>query len=215
MRADTLRGHYQDNPFTWTVSHEMNHREPPHLPAGVRRALRCLSLLLVPALTLDEGLAGPRLRSTIRPHSDSIPYLPVLGSPQMRIEEAPPPPDLVTRPAAAAPPVPALSPAETTVAVSNADAAMPSPAVPEIPGLDSKSSPAATLPSAPAGKTPPPILPDSTRPVIHPEDFIPYFQIPGTAKQLSDVTILAPAGQSAPAPAPLPPSSATYTQTPR
>ena len=45
-------------------------------------------------------------------------------------------------------------------------------------------------PSKPAPKA---ILPDDTRPAIRAEEFLPYFQVPGA----------------------LPPSSATYTQTPR
>lgn len=212
MGADIEPGQNQDNPLTWNVSHEMNHREPPHLPAGVRRALHCLSLLLVPAMTLDEGHAGVRLRSTLRLGPDSVPYLPVLGSPSIRVEEALPPPDLVTRPPASAPPVPALTPAETSVAVANADAAQSTPPAPER-AVDEK-PPQPPPPPAPT-KTPDPILPDNLHPVTRPEDFLPYFQIPGTAKQPGDVTILAPAAGSAPAPASIPPSSATYTQTPR
>ena len=190
----------------------MNHREPPHLPAGLRRALRCLSLLLIPAMALDEGHAGIRLRSTIRPMKESTPYLPVLGSPSLRVEEVLPPPDLVTRPAAAAPPVPALTPAESSVAVANADAARSAAVTPEEPA---PAAVKAVPPPAPPRKTPPPILPDDVRPVVHPEDFLPYFQIPGSAKQPSDVTILTPGASSAPTPAPIPPSSATYTQIPR
>lgn len=194
----------------------MNHREPPHLPAGVRRALRCLSLLLLPTLTLHHGLAGPRVRSAQRLGAEPLPYLPILGSPSLRIEEVPPPPDLTTRPAAAAPPVPALTPAEITVAVANADAARTTIAA--SPGtVDGQNPSTGTTPqSSPAsGRTPAPILPDTTRPVIHPEDFLPLFQTPGSARTLSDVTVITTAPSSAPAPAPIPTSSATYTQSPR
>ena len=52
-----------------------------------------------------------------------------------------------------------------------------------------KPAPAVAQPSKPA---PAAILPDDTRPVIRAEDFLPYFQVPGA----------------------LPPSSATYTQSP-
>ena len=201
--------------YTWTVSHEMNHREPPHLPAGVRRALRCLSLLLVPAMTLDEGLAGPRLRSTIRPTADSTPYLPVLGSPSLRVEEALPPPDLVTRPAAAAPPVPALTPAESSVAVANADAARSTAVAPDdATPVDVKPAAGPSTP-APAVKTPAPILPDSAHPVVHAEDFLPYFQVPGSARPQGDVNVFVPGAISAPAQPSLPPSTATYTQSPK
>jgi hypothetical protein len=193
----------------------MNHREPPHLPVGVRRALRCLSLLLVPTLTLDQGVAGPRLRSAQRLGAEPLPYLPVLGSPTLRIEEAPPPPDLVTRPAAAAPPVPALTRLESSVAAANADAARTvasTRAQTEVTKSATSGTPEAT--KAP-DRAPAPILPDTTRPVIHPEDFLPYFEIPASGSRRPDVTIIAPIPASAPAPAPIPPSSATYTQTPR
>jgi hypothetical protein len=47
-------------------------------------------------------------------------------------------------------------------------------------------------------------LPDDLRQPTRPEDFLPYFQLPGPG-----------VNPGVPAPAPLPPSSATYTQTPR
>lgn len=193
----------------------MNQRETPQLSVGVRRALRCLSLLLVPAMTLEQGHAGPRLRSTIRPSAQPIPYLPVLGSPSLRFEEALPPPDLVARPAAAAPPVPALTPAESTVAAANVTAARSTTiATPDAePVVESK--PPAPVAPPPDTKTPAPILPDNVRPAVHAEDFLPYFQIPGNARQPSDITVFTPGASSAPTPAPIPPSSATYTQAPR
>jgi hypothetical protein len=58
-------------------------------------------------------------------------------------------------------------------------------------------------------------LPDDTRPTIRPEDFLPYFQIPGSARHPADVTLLVPVPSAAPAPASLTPSSATYTQSPK
>lgn len=190
----------------------MNHREPPQLSVGMRRALHCLSLLLVPALTLDQGHAGTRFRSTIRTGSEPTPYLPVLGSPMLRFEDAQPPPDLVTRPAAAAPPVAALSPAESSIAVANSDAARATAVGPDDANT---AKPTAAPPPPPASKAPPAILPDAIHPIARPEDFLPYFQIPGSARQAGDVNILTPVPSSAPGPAPILPSSATYTQTPR
>jgi len=196
----------------------MNHREPPHLSAGARRALHCLSLLLLPAMAPDGVHALPRSNPQ-KPASDRrtdpIPYLPVTGAPPLRFQEAAPPPDLVTRPVAAAPPTPALTPTETSVAQANAEAAR-SAAISEGP---STATPTATpssgpKPFAPATKTPPAILPDNARPAVHPEDFLPYFQIPGAAQSPTDVTLLVPASKPPPAPAPLPPSSAAYRQTP-
>ncbi len=192
----------------------MNHREPPQLPVGARKLLRCLSLLLVPALALDQGHAGPRVTTQTGSGATSIPYLPVLGAISLRFEEVPPPPDLVTKPAAAAPPVPSLTPTETSVAAANADAARSTvvPAEPENEPPAEANSAASTTTPASETKVSPRILPDTTRPVVHPEDFLPYFQIPGTGRP-ADVDVIVPGVLTAPAPAPLPPSSATYNQT--
>jgi hypothetical protein len=201
----------------------MNYREPPHLPAGVRRALHCLSLLLLPALAPDGVRALPHSgtpgrRPDLR-NANVTPYLPTLGAPPLRIQEASPPPDLVTRPAAAAPPTPALTPTEASVALANAAAArsaavtaveQPEPIAPPEP------PPAAEVEAPAPAKTPPPILPDEARPTVRPEDFLPYFQIPGSSPRSPDVTLLVPAVPTAPSPAAtLPPSSATYTQSPK
>ncbi len=198
----------------------MNHREPPHLSAGTRRALHCLSLLLLPALAPDGAHALPRSTAPTAGsgrRTDPHPYLPALGAPLLRFQEAAPPPDLVTRPAAAAPPMPALTPTESSVAQANAAAARSTTvneATPPLPATPLTAETTSTKTVPPPGKAPTPILPDSTRPSVRPEDFLPYFQIPGSAQTPSDVTLLVPAPKAPPAPAPLPPSSATYRQTP-
>lgn len=193
----------------------MNHREePPHLPAGARRALYATALLLVPALGLEQGHAGPRQGSLYPRAAEPTPYLPVIGFSALRFAAAPPPPDLVTRPASVGPPVPAASPIEATVAAANVTAAQRAPAL-------AKPEPAAALDGASAsnetatGKPPAPILPDTAHPIVHAEDFLPYFEIPGSAHQPADVTLIAPLGPTAPNAPVAPPSSATYTQTPR
>jgi len=160
-------------------------------------------------------MALPRSRpasgqSAYLPERELIPYLPIVGAPPLRFQEVTPPADLVTRPAAAAPPVPALSLTESSVALANAaaahSAAMATRAPEETPAATVKPESKVTeAPAAPA-KGAPAILPDDARPQVHPEDFLPYFQIPGATRQPGDVTPVAPA------PAPLPPSSATYTQ---
>ena len=198
----------------------MNHREPPLLPAGARRALRYLSLLLLPALAPKSAHSLPHSRPVPGAPAnlggdEPAPYLPLLGALPLRFQSAPPPPDLTTRPAAAAPPVPAPSPTESSVAQANAAAVQPAAATKrvadETPLADLK--PRETPP--PAKPVPPPILPDDARQAIRPEDFLPYFQIPGSAKQPGDVNVIVPAALAAPAPAPLPPSSVIYTQTPK
>ena len=199
----------------------MNHRQPPHRSGRVRKALHCLSLLLLPA-TAPEGMFALPHRSlplpgSARPGAEPKPYLPVLGAPPLRFQEPTPPPDLVMRPPAAAPPTPALTPTESSVALANVAAARSTTIAPEPPpAAPSVSDEPATKDTPPApAKTPPPILRDDARPTIRPEDFLPYFQIPGSAQNPADVTLLVPAPPNPPAPAPLPPSSATYRQTPR
>lgn len=201
----------------------MNHREPPHLAAATRRALHCLSLLLLPTLVPTGADALPRGHlpqegTGSQRAAKPAPYLPIVGASPLRFQEATPPPDLVTRPPAAAPPRPALTPTENSVAIDNAAAAH---SISNPPPDAEASSASVAKPTAPAretagsAKTPPAILPDDSRPAVRPEDFLPYFQIPGAARNPGDVTLLVPAASAAPAPAPLPPSSATYTQTPK
>lgn len=169
----------------------------------LRTFVKSLSLLLLhPVLTpgLNEAYARTRLPAkhdanggVIR-ETESRPYLPVLGAVPLRFG-APPPPDLTTRPSAGAPPDPA--PVQTVASANRESVLAPS-------------LPAATL-KAPASELPPPpikipeptpgILPDDTRPATRPEDFLPFFQFPGTNP-----------GSSVRAPGPLPPSSATYQQ---
>ncbi len=194
----------------------MNHREPPQRSAGARRAFRCLSLLLLPALAPVGAQAmprpGPPGADTDRRAAPN-PYLPAIGAPPLRFQEASPPPDLVTRPAAAAPPTPALTPTESSVALANAAAAR-SAAVSETPvsaDVPPTSAPGPAKPATAPAKTPSAILPDSARPAVRPEDFLPYFQVPGASQNPSDVTLPVPAAPTAPAA--LPNSSATYRQT--
>jgi hypothetical protein len=186
----------------------MNHREPTHPPTRVRKALHCLSLLLLPALAPASMLAATRLR--VHPglpagqqEAEPIPYLPAMGAPPLRFCTATPPSDLVARPPAAAPPLPALTRTESAVALANAAAAQSAAAH----GTD-KSRAGENDATGSAPKRPPlPILPDETRPQVRPEDFLPFFQVPGSA--------MPPGGMTPTRPATLPPSSATYIQTPQ
>jgi len=61
-------------------------------------------------------------------------------------------------------------------------------------------------------RAPLPIIPDDVRPRVRPEDFLPYFRIP--IVQPNDMNAV-PVPRSVSTGAPLPASSATYTQTPR
>lgn len=201
----------------------MNHREPPSLPTSASRALRYLSLLLLPMLAPEAATALARPRHTLglnadEPGGDALPYLAVVGAPPLRFQRAAPPPDVVPRPTAGAPPMPPLTAIESTVALANTAAAQSTTAGARLPGevaasdrkLEAKPA------TAPAKAPPAAILPDDTRPVVRPEDFLPYFQVPGAAKSAGEVNVIMPANAfTPPAAAPLPPSSATYTQSPR
>jgi len=185
----------------------MNHREPPHRAIGGRLALRCLPLLLLPAF-------APRiLYSHSQPgNRGSVPYLPHLGGPPLRFQAAPPSPDPAARPSAAAPPIPPLTPTESVVAQANAAAVQSVITHPPAP------APAPAPPAAepPAAKpAPPALLPDDTRQPIRPEDFLPYFQFPATRGSPGAASVIVPGVYTAPAPSPLPPSSATYIQSPQ
>ena len=194
----------------------MNHREPTHGPKGVRRALHCLAFLL-PALATESLPAAVRPRAALglpSGHHGTEPaaYLPALGAPPLRFAEVAPPPDLVSRPAAAAPPQPALSMTESSVALANAAAAQ-SAAIRTSDTVSSPEPKAEATASAAAKPAPSSILPDENRPQVRPEDFLPFFQIPGSATQPGDVTLVVPVPRNVPAPVALPTSSATYTQT--
>lgn len=202
--------------ITWNVFFEMNHREPPHLPAaGMRRAIQCLSLALLQVMASDNATALPQTRplgsGPEQPHGGSVPYLAAVGPPGLRFQiPAPPPAIRELSPMATAP----GGTTEDTAALANNEAVRP--ATEHAPPRHSTSPESATTTpgtSTPA-KSPQPILRDNITPTVRAEDFLPYFQIPGSAQNPSDVTLLVPAAPSAPAPAAIPPSSATYRQTP-
>jgi hypothetical protein len=61
----------------------------------------------------------------------------------------------------------------------------------------------------PPPQPPPSIMPDDVAPKVRPEDFLPYFQFPGTEAPSNDVNASSQAG---PAPKAIPGSSATYQE---
>lgn len=187
----------------------------------MRRALQCLALALSAAA--PQALpAAVRLRTVSGTRAEEMPvqepagYLASLGAPPLRFAEALPPPDVKPRHVVGASPQPALSMPESSVALANAAAAQSAaihatvavpPPEPK-PETEAPSEPAA----APAPEKPAPsaILPDEMRPQVRPEDFLPYFQIPGSKQ--GSVTIVAPVPPSPPSPSTMPASSATYIQ---
>lgn len=137
----------------------------------------------------------------------SRPYLPYINPTPLRFDLAQPPPDLLTRPAAAGPPkidhVEAIAPAADVVApapapVAAAPTPVPAQAVPDHPAPGPK--------VAPPHDEPPPIIPDDTPTRTRHEDFLPYFRFPG-ADDKAPVIMPPDNGNFRP-----PPSSATYQQ---
>lgn len=196
----------------------MNHREPTQRPIALRRGLQCLAFVLsavvpqaLPAAARQRTASGP---SAERSSRESAGYLTSLGAPPLRFVEIAPPPDVTTRPAAAAPPQPALTVTESSVAMANAAAAQSvsvHTTAPELP-VETKVESPAPAPAAAEKPTPSAILPDETRPEVRPEDFLPFFQIPGSPNQPGGMTLVVPVPRNAPPPPPLPVSSATYNQ---
>jgi hypothetical protein len=184
-------------------------RKTPRLSgARLRQTLHCLTLMLASGLVPGTAFARSKLRSAV-PNPDDwpvprpAPYLPLVGPPGLRFMEPEPAPSERPRIVVVGPPVPGLNATETSVAIANASAmrvTAPEP-VPVAPAASTASSPPAP-PAAPQGEpvpavpTPPPILRDDMQPQVRAEDVLPFFRLPA-------------------APPALPPSSATYTQTPK
>ena len=186
--------------------------------SGLARLLRCLSFLLLPALASD-ATPGPRsLTRANVPLSDgeaSTLYLPIVGPPPFRFAQAPPPPDLSTRPAPAAPPLPSVM---EEIAATNAASAKPgSPPVPNNAAASDQRPttpvevapvvPEPTVKRPPARETPA-LLPDDTQHDVRPEEILPFFQFPGAG----GTTIVVPGVPASPEPTRLPVSSAVYRQ---
>ena len=198
----------------------MNYSEPPHPNTDARRALHGLSLLLLATLILNDARGVPSIRVLVQKEAlprklRSSPYLSTVGPAPLRFAALPAPPDPVAPAPIGAPlPTAAVASEETNAIGPLATAAtLSSPDTTESPDaattLEAKPEPNET-----PVKEPPRILLDDVRPAVRPEEFLPYFQIPG-GKQRGEVTIVVPVPHAAPAGASLPPSSATYTQTPK
>jgi hypothetical protein len=203
MRADTEGGPNRDYPLTWNVFLLMNLREPTQASLGARKALRCLTLLLM-SMPLPKGmLAGISVRIQLGTQGGgpggSSPYLVAEGSPPLCFREADPPPEMATKAAAGAPPEPHLTQEESSVGKANAAA---SKAIPAKPGNDDAAEADGAQPQSNA---PISILPDTVRPQLQAQDFLPFFVIPDSAKSTPAVPVPSEPGK-------LPPSNATYTE---
>lgn len=193
--------------------------EPSHPPGGVRKALRCLSLLLLPTLLAEGTTVVSRPRPV--PHSfnegepPSVPYLVARAAPPLRFAAPPaPPPPIVT---VALPPPVAPAPENSTPDSSPNPSAPVRPvrpshvadaAAPDQPSPDSPPSSPEVPTAEPVKPAPAPILRDDITPVLHPEDVLPFFKLPG-----SEPDVNSPPSPAEPAaPGQLRPSTAHYTQ---
>jgi len=168
-------------------------RDKPTLPAGVRRALPCLLLLLLPVVGTEATLPSRAAPASAGWSDPPRPYLPASGPPPLRFTTPPPPPKRPAPP----PPLPAPAAAEPPPEKTAPASSLSAPAATPAPSPDAAPGPANSAgPASPAVKTAPaPILPDDLQPLVRPEDFLPFFQPPRP-----------------PAPGTLPPSSAHYIQ---
>lgn len=192
----------------------MNHRETTSVPLGAVSALLCMALLL-PTTGLARGCPLASASSAAMLVQDH-PYLASVGAPSLRFAEAPPPPEAIQRPLLTPAPIAATSDVITPESLSSSTLPPPDSASTNNLPPTATTRPGATSANGeqtPAAHTPPPIIPDEVRPRVRPEDFLPFFQIP--VSQPGDVNVVVPAARSASAPAAIPTSSATYTQTPR
>jgi hypothetical protein len=193
----------------------MNHSKPPHLAVDYRRVLQIAALLLIPAYAPTHSKpSGPRSAS------ESTPYLVALGASPLRFREEAPPPSFAKRPAAASPPMPADDIANAALALAGSNTTAAASIRPDVILPAQKTAAERDDGSAPfrannSPPSPPAIIPDDSRPAVRPEDFLPFFQLPGSGSAPAEVRVIVPVPRSVPASAiPLPVSSATYNQTP-
>lgn len=178
----------------------------------IRQAMRYAAVLLLPAFPPGSATSTARARTDgyggagVPDGIESPPYLPALkGAMALRFQAAPPVPMPEPKP------TPATTPAAATP--EPAPAARPAVAA-ETTTEPARKDPASPRTSSTYGRLESGLVADDARAAVRPEDFLPYFQIPGSSRNPNDV-ILVPGAPSAPVPGAIPPSSATYTQTPK
>jgi hypothetical protein len=194
----------------------MKTRNSQPWPSGLARFLRCIFFVLVPALASDAtpGQRAPP-PSTLPDSEESSPYLPLVGPPPLRFAQAPPPPDLSTRPTPAAPPRPTVM---EEIAATNAASAKSNTPASGAAGMASDQHRSAAVEGAPVvpemaarpspGKETPALLPDDVQHETRPEEILPFFQFPGSG----GATVVVPGVPTAPETTRLPVSSAVYRQ---
>jgi hypothetical protein len=165
--------------------------------------------LLLPALVVSGSRRDPL--APLAMVSDSLPY-PLPSRPYLRVAPAPPlrfykplpPPESSVRPPGGPPPrIPDSAPAKPDVILPKPAAVA---AIPSASPTLTAGKPATTTPSAPSAAPAAAILHDDVPSRASPEDFLPYFQYPGSDRRTRGTD--APASEAPP----LPRSTATYTE---
>lgn len=193
---------------------------PARPPVAPWASLRLILACLLPAVASSGPAVAPEPTRPAR----SRPYLTTLGAPQLRFAQAIPPPDLTVH-RTAAPPLP---PTDEIGQANTAAAAAAFGSIDTLPGIQAEHTPDSAppppelgslpesvhAPDSPAAPKPPPIsiLPDDTRQKVRAEDFLPFFQFPGSGPGRSELSVIVPVPPTPPAPGTQPPSSATYRQ---
>ena len=173
----------------------------------------CRLILVLLHLTMVATAQAAQQTLAALPQKISQPYLATLGSTGLRFRENAVTTALVRKPIASGPPVAAITPEATEVALANNHAAASTPPFPT-----TETGPANPAREAPRSPTAPdtkaqPILPDDTPHPAQSQDFLPLFRFPGRDNSNPDVVVM-PGLHSVltPPASPQTPSTATYHQ---
>ena len=217
LRADTPPRRLQPPLTTCAIANEMTQHALLPLPLRVCAAYRWVILLLLTFAAGENAFAAPRRylfwrAGSVPTSAPSTGYLAIVGPPPLRFASASPVPESdhpesVSEASSRA--IPQRPPA-------SADAESPAlrPTTRPEDSIAVKVAPPPAKEPAPE-RAPAPIALDDLHPNVRAEDFLPYFQIPGSSKPAGELVLIVPPPRAAPSAAPIPPSSATYTQTPK
>lgn len=183
----------------------MNQRVPTPVSVGARRRWLFLYLLLPGLTDTAHPTIAKRSDKEAAANGRTRPYLSLACAPPLRFQDVVPPPDLSTRPPAGDPPKPDEPAAEDVIPPKQPEDEVVSAAAPAPASIPSPAKPTAAAGEPPP---PPPILPDDARNRAKPEDFLPFFQYPGS--EAGPDGLLVP--PLPPIPGTVPPSTATYHQ---
>jgi|SRR5271166_1596647 len=180
----------------------MNSRANKPCLERLRRLWTFCCFGMTPALTSKAAVQylnnDGGVRFTIEQLEPSRPYLAAVGPPPLRFADPAP----VASPSAQSPAKPAGAQASSA---KPAEATPPQPPS-QPPPAGPKQAPSPSIEAHSAGQplspepVQPSIIPDEMRPRVRPEEFLPFFQLPGTGVP------------GASQPSPLPPTTATYKQ---